>query len=154
MFGGVWHRRAPPLRLSSMRREHTGREASQQTRFSAPEVLMSGRRSHPRYAVATPWDGAMRVLRDVVILRSESDELHAVSHVPGISGEEMTLDLIGAGSTLGLKVKVIDSRPMMVEGAVRHRIRLEVRDTEAEAPVVSERSEVPAMAARAQAEAI
>ena len=115
---------------------------------------MSGRRSHPRFAVATPWDGAMRVLRDVTILRSESDELHAVSQVPGISGEEMTLDLMGAGSTLGLKVKVIDSRPMMVEGAVRHRIRLEVRNAEAEAPVVNERSEVPVMAARVQAEAI
>src|SRR5215207_9449132 len=153
MFGGVWHRRAPPLRLSSMRREHTGREASQQTRFSAPEVLMSGRRSHPRYAVATPWDGAMRVLRDVVILRSESDELHAVSHVPGISGEEMTLDLIGAGSTLGLKVKVIDSRPMMVEGAVRHRIRLAVKSGDAET-AASERSEETAMTARAQVEAL
>ena len=102
---------------------------------------MSGRRSHPRFAVATPWDGAMRVLRDVTILRSESDELHAVSHVPGISGEEMTLDLMGAGSTLGLKVKVIDSRPMMVEGAVRHRIRLAVKSGEAESPVMSKRSE-------------
>jgi len=114
---------------------------------------MSGRRSHPRFAVASPWDGAMRVLRDVVILRSESDELHAVSHVPGISGEEMTLDLIGAGSSLGLKVKVIDSRPMMVEGAVRHRIRLEVK-SEADAPADSERTEVAAMAAPTQAEAI
>jgi len=114
---------------------------------------MSGRRSHPRFAVATPWDGAMRVLRDVVILRSESDELHAVSHVPGISGEEMTLDLMGAGSTLGLKVRVIDSRPMMVEGAVRHRIRLEVK-SEADAPGVDERTEVESMAARTPLEAI
>jgi hypothetical protein len=114
---------------------------------------MSGRRSHPRFAVATPWDGAMRVLRDVVILRSESDELHAVSHVPGISGEEMTLDLIGAGETLGLKVKVIDSRPMMVEGAVRHRIRLAVKSSDAET-VASERTEETAMTARAQVEAL
>ena len=115
---------------------------------------MSGRRSHPRFAVATPWDGAMRVLRDVVILRSESDELHAVSHVPGISGEEMTLDLIGAGSSLGLRVKVIDSRPMMVEGAVRHRIRLEVKSPrQTRRPTVSgPRS--GSMAARTQVEAI
>jgi hypothetical protein len=85
---------------------------------------MSGRRSHPRYAVATPWDGAMRVLRDVVIQRTDGDELQAVSQVPGISGEEMTLDLMGAGTTLGLKVRVIESRPVMVEGAVRHSLRL------------------------------
>jgi hypothetical protein len=102
---------------------------------------MSGRRSHPRFAVATPWDGAMRVLRDVVIMRSDSNELHAVSHVPGMAGEEMTLDLLGAGMTLGLKVRVVDSRPMMVEGAVRHRIRLAVKSTEAETPVMSKRSE-------------
>ena len=79
---------------------------------------MSGRRSHPRYAVATPWDGAMRVLRDVVISRTDSDELHAVSQVAGIVGEEMTLDVMGAGATMALRVRVIESRPVMVEGAV------------------------------------
>ena len=85
---------------------------------------MSGRRSHPRFAVATPWDGAMRVLRDVVIHRSETGELQAVSTQAAIAGEEMTLDLVGGGETIGLKVRVIDSRPVMVDGAVRHRIRL------------------------------
>ena len=87
---------------------------------------MSGRRSHPRFMVATPWDGAMRVLRDVVIHRADRDELQAVSQVAGIAGEDMTLDVMGAGTTIGLKVRVIDSRPVMVEGAVRHRIRLAV----------------------------
>lgn len=85
---------------------------------------MSGRRSHPRFAVATPWDGAMRVLRDVVIHRTESGELQAVSQHAAIAGEEMTLDLMGAGTTIGLRVRVIDSRPVMIDGAVRHRIRL------------------------------
>jgi hypothetical protein len=87
---------------------------------------MTGRRSHPRYAVATPWDGSIRVLRDVVIHRTERDELHALSQVAVVAGEEMTLDLMGAGATLGLRVRVIDSRPVMVEGAVRHCIRLTV----------------------------
>ena len=94
---------------------------------------MSGRRSHPRFMVATPWDGAMRVLRDVVIQRTNRDELQAVSHVPGVAGEEMTLDLMGAGATLGLKVRVVDSRPVMVEGSVRHRIRLAVLNAEEDA---------------------
>ena len=76
--------------------------------------------------MATPWAGALRVLRAVVIHRADRDELQAVSNVPAVAGEEMTLDLMGAGSTLGLKVRVIDSRPVMVEGAVRHRIRLAV----------------------------
>jgi hypothetical protein len=68
----------------------------------------------------------MRVLRDVVVHRADRNELQAVSHVPAVAGEDMTLDLMGAGTTLGLKVRVIDSRPVMVEGAVRHRIRLTV----------------------------
>ena len=85
---------------------------------------MSGRRSHPRFAVATPWDGAMRVLRDVVIQRSDSGELEAVSQQSAIAGEEMTLDVVGGGETLGLRVRVIDSRPMILNGSVRHRIRL------------------------------
>jgi hypothetical protein len=89
---------------------------------------MSGRRSHPRFVVASPWDGAVRVLRDVVIDRTQPDEFLAVSHSPGVLGEEMSLDLIGAGATLALKVQVLDSRPVIIDGSVRHRIRLRVVD--------------------------
>lgn len=85
---------------------------------------MTGRRSHPRYAVASPWDGSMRVLRDVILHRTAPDELLAVSHAPAVAGEEMSLDVIGGGSSVGLRVKVAESRPVIVEGSVRHRIRL------------------------------
>ena len=87
---------------------------------------MSGRRSHPRFAVATPWDGAMRVLRDVVVDRVDTHELLAVSQAPAVAGEEMSLDLVGGGTALELRVRVIESRPVIVNGAVRHRIRLAV----------------------------
>ena len=87
---------------------------------------MSGRRSHPRFAVATPWDGAMRVLRDVVVDRVDTHELMAVSHAPAIIGEEMSLDLVGAGTSMELRVRVVESRPVIVDGSVRHRIRLSV----------------------------
>jgi hypothetical protein len=132
----------------------TGRDRSnkqyKQTFFKLPEVLMSGRRSHPRFMVATPWDGAMRVLRDVVIQHTDRDELQAVSNVPAVAGEDMTLDLMGAGTTLGLKVRVIDSRPVMVEGAVRHRIRLAVLNAlTAVSPDVETAAAEPARAAEA-----
>ena len=87
---------------------------------------MSGRRSHPRFAVATPWDGAMRVLRDVVVDRLDRDELLAVSQAPAVPGEVMSLDLVGGGKAIELRVSVIESRPVIVNGAVRHRIRLAV----------------------------
>ncbi|HEX2458241.1 MAG TPA: hypothetical protein VHI99_31390 [Vicinamibacterales bacterium] len=98
---------------------------------------MSGRRSHSRFVVAAPWDGALRVLRDVVIDRTSRDELLAVSHVPGVAGEEMSLDLMGSGMTLALRVKVIESRPVIVDGSVRHRIRLELVQAPADLPVSS-----------------
>jgi hypothetical protein len=87
---------------------------------------MSGRRSHPRFAVSDPWAGTMRVLRDVIVDRYGADELLAVSHVPGVVGERMSLDLLGAGESLRLTVQVIESRPLIVDGSVRHRIRLGV----------------------------
>jgi hypothetical protein len=66
----------------------------------------------------------MRVLRDVILHRSGPGELLAVSQTPGLVGEEMTLDIVGGGSSVALRVKVADSRPVVVDGAVRHRIRL------------------------------
>jgi hypothetical protein len=85
---------------------------------------MSGRRSHSRFVVANPWEGAVRVLRDVVVNRTDRNELLAVSHAPGIVGEGMSLDLMGGGLMMALRVRVIESRPVVVDGAVRHRIRL------------------------------
>ena len=87
---------------------------------------MSGRRSHSRYIVASPWDGAVRVLRDVIVARLEDHELVAISHAPGIVDETMTLDLLGAGASAALLVRVVESSPAIIDGAVRHRIRLRV----------------------------
>jgi hypothetical protein len=110
---------------------------------------MSGRRSHSRFVVANPWDGAVRVLRDVVVDRTDRNELLAVSHVPGIAGEEMTLDLIGGDVVLALQVKVIESRPVIVDGSVRHRIRLGILDpvqVQVPSPTVVDRADAQAEA--------
>ena len=87
---------------------------------------MTDRRSHPRFVVATSWEGAVRVLRDVGIQRAGPDELLAVSLVPGLIDEEMSLDVVGGGANMSLRVRVIESAPIIVSGAVRHRIRLSV----------------------------
>jgi hypothetical protein len=115
---------------------------------------MAGRRSHPRFAVATPWDGSMRVLKDVVLHKTDSDELLAVSRAPGIVGEEMTLDVMGAGASIGLRVRVIDSRPVIVDGTVCHRLRLfllcQVNNEETEiAPDIAAESEAASEATAA-----
>ena len=85
---------------------------------------MTDRRSHPRFVVGSPWDGTVRVLRDVMVQRVGPDEFVAVTLFPGRIDEEMTLDVVGGGASVGVRVKVIDSAPVIVGGAVRHRIRL------------------------------
>ena len=112
---------------------------------------MSGRRSHPRFAVATPWDGTMRVLREIVVDRGGPDELLAISQAPGIPGEDMSLGLVGGGASLDLRVRVLESRPVIIQGAVRHRIRLAVapiRDVGLSSPQVMD------MGTDARAEAV
>lgn len=116
---------------------------------------MAGRRSHPRYAVSIPWDGSMRVLKDVVIHRTDTDELLAVSRTAGITGEEMTLDVMGAGASLGLRVRVLESRPVIVDGAVCHRMRLAMLNVDDAAAVEHEVSPAPlAISSGPMAEAV
>ncbi len=64
----------------------------------------------------------MRLLRDVVVNRTATQELTAVSNISGVVGEEMSLALLGAGADLGLRVKVLESRPVIVDGSLRHRL--------------------------------
>ena len=111
---------------------------------------MAGRRSHPRFAVASPWDGSMRVLKDVVVHRTDSDELLAVGRTAGIVGEEMTLDVMGAGASLGLRVRVLESRPVIVDGSVCHRMRLAVLNA-VEVPVLESEPRVDREAEDGQA---
>ena len=103
----------------------------------------------------------MRVLRDVVVNRADGNEVHAVSQVAAVVGEEMTLDLMGAGAAMALKVKVVESRPLMVEGVVRHQVKLAVMSADDNAVAAEQPSAletlteaVGAMVRPAQLEAI
>ena len=68
----------------------------------------------------------MRVLRDVMVARATDGELIVISQAPGVVDETMTLDVMGDGATLALQVRVLESSPAIVDGAVRHRIRVAV----------------------------
>jgi hypothetical protein len=89
-------------------------------------MAVSGRRNHERYALSTPWTGSLTLLRDVMVHRDADGGLVAISQAPGIGHETMTLDLMGAGESVKLLVQVVDSRPIVIGGAVRHRLRLSV----------------------------
>jgi hypothetical protein len=86
---------------------------------------MLGRRSHTRFNLTRSAEGALRVLRDVIVQRMQNDEWIAISREPGMAGEIVTLDLGLAESPLRFTVRVLESRPVIVDGGVQHRLRLE-----------------------------
>ena len=86
---------------------------------------MSGRRRHERFQPAQPWDGTFRLMRDVIVQES-GHELVTIGQAPAAIGEELTLDLAGAGHLITCRVRVLESRPVILEGRVRYRMRLEI----------------------------
>jgi hypothetical protein len=88
---------------------------------------VSGRRIYSRYQRATPWAGQMRISRDVSVqVGGASNEIAVLSDVPGVVDEELTLALASNAGIMDLRVKVVDSRPQIVEGVLRHRVRLQL----------------------------
>jgi hypothetical protein len=87
---------------------------------------MAGRRRDERYAPAASWEGTLRVLRDVIVHEEPSGSLVAIAGSPGVVGEALTLDLASGGRVVRLVVRVLDSRPVVLDGGVRHRMRLDV----------------------------
>ena len=85
---------------------------------------MIGRRSHPRFSLGQAWPGAVRLLRDITVCRTAEAELLAVSQSPGVIGEHLSLELIASVGTIALRVQVLGSRPAIVDGTVRHQVRL------------------------------
>jgi len=82
-----------------------------------------GRRKDSRYGVANV-DGRLIVARDVSVWGDVEHDMLVVSDVPETTGEVLTLERIVNGNQLTIEVSVIDSHPTLVNGKVRHRLRL------------------------------
>jgi hypothetical protein len=83
-------------------------------------------RRDTRYLLSRPWEGTLRVPGDVIIERHDGAqrELWVTSPLSVRRDEVLTLHL--AQSERSLVVRVVESRPVMIDGAVRHRLRLEI----------------------------
>ena len=68
----------------------------------------------------------MRVLRDAVIERVDHQELVALSQAPAVIGDEMFMELFSGNGSLALQVRVLASCPVVINGSVRHRLRVAV----------------------------
>jgi hypothetical protein len=87
---------------------------------------MADRRSHPRYSMLYSWDGAVQLLRDVTEVRRQDRELTLICEAPAALDEMMTLDLRSGRDAASLRVRVVESKPVLVGGQMRHEVRMEV----------------------------
>ena len=90
------------------------------TRF---EVHMSGRRSHARFAMLRSPEGVLRVVRDVVIQSTTNEHIVAISREPAVLGTSVSVQL-SAHHDSAVPARVLESHPIVVDGHVRHRLRL------------------------------
>ena len=75
------------------------------------------------------WNGTIRVWRDVSVARDGvGREVSVVSDEPGVLHEELTLGLAGPEGRVDVRVRVLESQPQVIDGIVRHRLRLLVLD--------------------------
>jgi len=86
---------------------------------------MLGRRSHPRCVIPASIEGVLCVSRDVVVRASDPEHVTVVSREPGIPGERAQVTVPGPNAE-SLAVRVSSSRPVVVEGAVRHLLQLKL----------------------------
>jgi hypothetical protein len=83
---------------------------------------MLGRRSYARVALVDGAEGVLRLTRDVVLSERTQGEWVATSREPGVLGETVVVELLGEGATH--VAAVVESRPIVTDGAVRHRLWL------------------------------
>lgn len=82
----------------------------------------------------------MRLFPDVIVEPSGADEWIAMGREAAVVGETLLLDIVVPDADEGqlqyqLPVCVIDSRPIILDGDLRYRIRLQLRPV---APVLFE----------------
>lgn len=84
---------------------------------------MSGRRSHSRVAFGNA-SGVLRISRDVLITRTTKDGFVALSSEPGVPGDVLTIAVVTDKAHELEGVRVIASRPVVVNSCVRHELRV------------------------------
>jgi hypothetical protein len=75
--------------------------------------------------------GKLRTSRQVAIDATGPD-LTVISDRPGVVGEELTLDLVQGGDRAVVTVRVIATQLQVVNGAVHHRLKLQVLDPQSD----------------------
>jgi hypothetical protein len=83
---------------------------------------MSARRRDSRLEMINA-EGVLRVVSDALVRRTEEDEFIAISGAAGRKGDVLTIHFASDGDS-PVPVRVADSAPTIIDGAVRHELRL------------------------------
>jgi hypothetical protein len=89
---------------------------------------MSGRRNSVRYQLLVPREGEFVVAHDIILERRTDGEVFALSDAPHPRGQELTLELGAAVSADGLRARVLECEPVVVDGSLRYRLRFSTGD--------------------------
>jgi hypothetical protein len=89
---------------------------------------MSGRRNHLRFAVTPPTHGVIRVLSDAEIESVGREDVCVISRDAAAIDERMVLEVPDEGADLIVPAQVTETRPVILDNAVRHFLRLRALD--------------------------
>jgi hypothetical protein len=66
----------------------------------------------------------LRVLRDVIVQHVDENEFLVLGREAAVC-DTLTLELATSDANSPLSVRVVECRPLVVDGALRHRMRLQ-----------------------------
>ena len=81
---------------------------------------MLGRRSHARVSLESGAEGVLSLARDISVRASGDGHLVAISRDAAVIGERVRVLL--ADDEIIVVAEVIESKPVVCDGAVRHRL--------------------------------
>jgi hypothetical protein len=81
---------------------------------------MLGRRSHARLSIEPSAEGILSLARDISVRVNLHGQLVAISRDAGALGERVRVVLPDEGTEV--VVEVIESKPIVCDGAIRHRL--------------------------------
>ena len=92
-------------------------------------IAMADRRCEKRFNVTVPANGVLRICPDVIVHEDAEGKWVGISRQPATAGEAFILtvapfDGLGGELPRRVAVRVIESRPIMVDGRMHHHIRL------------------------------
>lgn len=83
---------------------------------------MLGRRSHGRVSIAAGAAGVLSLARDITVRVDEDGQLIAISREPAVLGETVLVTV--PDERFNVLVEVGESKPIITDGSIRHRLWL------------------------------